>query len=299
MYMEKKIISMLLCAGILLSCWCGCTQSSQDEAADVNAKTRMDSYIPTENSGESSEEVLPELEGEPEDSEAPESQSAPSQPAQPVAVAGIQLSTYEVNLSVGSSKMPIVTMSPSNASDKSEHWVSDNTGVATVDGMGRITGMSAGTCTVTVTSVSNPAVSASVKVTVTQPAPAAGSAAAKAAEARVVAQSIADQISGSSDLERVEQAAAAVAQYCQRCRYTTEGSDYSQAYGVFIKGEYSCAGATRALGMVLECMGYQWQHVNENQWTHQWCSLIMDGQQGFADGQVGWAGYGEHPVAYQ
>ena len=69
LYMEKKIISMLLCAGILLSCWCGCTQSSQDEAADVNAKTRMDSYIPTENSGESSEEVLPELEGEPEDSD--------------------------------------------------------------------------------------------------------------------------------------------------------------------------------------------------------------------------------------
>ena len=41
-------------------------------------------------------------------------------------------------------------------------------------------------------------------------------------------------------------------------------------------------------------MGYNWRHVNENQWAHQWCVLEMDGQIGFADGQVGMAGYGEH-----
>lgn len=128
-------------------------------------------------------------------------------------------------------------------------------------------------------------------------APAGGSAASKKEQARAVAQQIADSIGPGTDLERVSMAAAIVSGYCAEATYTTSGSDYCEAYGVFIKGEYSCAGATRALGMVLTCMGYEWQHVNENQWAHQWCVLEMDGQTGFADGQVGWAGYGTHPAA--
>ncbi len=119
----------------------------------------------------------------------------------------------------------------------------------------------------------------------------------KQAMAREVAQEIADSIEGDTDLEKVSQAAAIVAWYSGQCNYTMEGKDYATAYGVFIKGEYSCAGSTRALGLVLECMGYKWQHANENQYTHQWCILTMDGQVGYADGQVGWAGYGKHPVA--
>ena len=122
------------------------------------------------------------------------------------------------------------------------------------------------------------------------------SSAQKQVQARAVAQQIAAGIgTQGTDLERVAKAAQAVSAYCSKATYTTEGSDYSQAYGVFIKGEYSCAGATRALGMVLECMGYKWEHVNPNQWTHQWCKVTMDGQAGWADGQIGMAGYGEHP----
>ena len=121
----------------------------------------------------------------------------------------------------------------------------------------------------------------------------------KLSQATAVAQQIADEINanfdGASDLEKVTAAAQAVAEYCDQATYTTEGEDYSQAYGVFIKGEYSCAGATRALGLVLDCMGYDWEHVNENQWTHQWCKVTMDGQVGWADGQIGMADYGEYP----
>jgi len=40
-------------------------------------------------------------------------------------------------------------------------------------------------------------------------------------------------------------------------------------------------------------MGYSWQHVNENKWSHQWCIVTMDGQTGYADGMSGIAGYGE------
>ena len=68
---------------------------------------------------------------------------------------------------------------------------------------------------------------------------------------------------------------------------------YRSPYGVFVAGVYTCAGTTRALGRVLDYMGYSWQHVNENKWSHQWCIVTMDGQTGYADGMGGIAGYGE------
>ncbi len=122
----------------------------------------------------------------------------------------------------------------------------------------------------------------------------------KREQARAVAQQIADSIRSDpgmqTDLDRVGAAAYIVSTYCSNAVYTMEGENYSEAYGVFIAGEFSCAGATRALGMVLSCMGYEWEHVNENQWTHQWCRVTMDGQAGWADGQIGYAGYGRHFV---
>ena len=80
--------------------------------------------------------------------------------------------------------------------------------------------------------------------------------------------------------------------------HSETGNDYYTAYGVFIKGESSCAGTTRALGMILEEMGYSWRHANENQWTHQWVIVDnMDGQVGWADGMIGMAGYGGFPFS--
>lgn len=52
------------------------------------------------------------------------------------------------------------------------------------------------------------------------------------------------------------------------------------------------------MGMVLECMGYSWEHVNPNQNTHQWVKLTMDGQVGWADGMGGIADYGECPFSW-
>lgn len=42
--------------------------------------------------------------------------------------------------------------------------------------------------------------------------------------------------------------------------------------------------------------GFSWQHMNPNQWTHQWCALTMDGQPGWADGMGGIADYGDYPL---
>ena len=119
----------------------------------------------------------------------------------------------------------------------------------------------------------------------------------KDTQARAVAQQIADSITGNSDLEKVRQAAEIIAIYCMNSTYTSSDPDYRTPYGLLCKGVYTCAGATRALGLVLECMGYSWEHVNKNQWTHQWCKVTMDGQVGWADGMGGIADYGECPFA--
>ncbi len=82
-------------------------------------------------------------------------------------VQAITLSTYEVSIGVGQSKMPMVTMLPANAADKSEFWVSSDENVATVDSKGNITAVGVGECIVKVTSGANMEVFADVKVYVT------------------------------------------------------------------------------------------------------------------------------------
>ena len=81
-------------------------------------------------------------------------------------VTGIKLDKYEVNISVGASDMPMVTMTPETAENKSEIWESSDTSVATVNKYGNITGVKEGKCTVTVTSADNKTVKATVNVTV-------------------------------------------------------------------------------------------------------------------------------------
>ena len=118
----------------------------------------------------------------------------------------------------------------------------------------------------------------------------------KDADARRVAKRIAQLCpKTSTDLERVKRAAVYVSTFCRQARYTQSGPIYYTAYGVFIGKEYSCAGSTRALGLVLDYLGYPWSHANENQWSHQWNKLTLDGKVAYADGQAGLAGYGRHP----
>lgn len=81
-------------------------------------------------------------------------------------ITDISLTFYETALTVGESKMPIVTMLPENAQNKDELWTSSDETVAIVDAYGNITGVGEGTCTITVSSCDNPDVKADVKVTV-------------------------------------------------------------------------------------------------------------------------------------
>lgn len=78
-----------------------------------------------------------------------------------------EISTNEVNLEVGQQFMPIITVIPETAKDKTEIWISDNTKIAIVDAKGTITAISPGTCKVNVSSADNPAVNLTVMVNVT------------------------------------------------------------------------------------------------------------------------------------
>ena len=119
-------------------------------------------------------------------------------------------------------------------------------------------------------------------------------------QALAVAEQIASEIKAkgyTKDIDKVQAAASKVSEYYYKGVHVESGNDYRTPYGVFIKGEASCAGCTRALILVLECLGFtNLTHANENGWTHQWVILTMDGQKGYADGQVGMVGYGCHFV---
>ncbi len=84
---------------------------------------------------------------------------AASVPVQSVSISG------GTTLTVGEKLTLTASVSPDNATDRSVSWSSDNTGVATVDGSGMVTGVSAGTANITVTT-SDGGKTASVAVTV-------------------------------------------------------------------------------------------------------------------------------------
>ncbi len=141
----QKIITVAI-ALILLLCFGGCSPKNDTQAESTPA---IDADVTVDD----------EPQSEPE---APVS----SEPLH-IGVEKITLSKYSVTLMEGTNDMPIVTMHPTNATDKGEIWSCDNTAVATVNSIGRITGVGVGNCVVTVRSTDNPNVSADVSVTVT------------------------------------------------------------------------------------------------------------------------------------
>ncbi len=68
-----------------------------------------------------------------------------------VPVTGVALNKTTDTIAVGGSDTLTATVTPSNASNKSVTWASDNTAVATVDAAGKVTGVAVGTAAITAT----------------------------------------------------------------------------------------------------------------------------------------------------
>lgn len=60
--------------------------------------------------------------------------------------------------------------------------------------------------------------------------------------------------------------------------YSMSSDHYNDPYGYFILGSASCAGCTRATGLCLNILGIPYEHVNENQYSHQWCRVKVGNQ---------------------
>jgi len=68
-------------------------------------------------------------------------------------VTGVTISPTTVSVKVGATTQLSTTVSPDNATNKSVTYLSSNTGKATVDSTGKVTGVARGSATITVTTV--------------------------------------------------------------------------------------------------------------------------------------------------
>ena len=86
-----------------------------------------------------------------------------------IPVTGVQIGSSSLALEPGGTANLMATVLPSNATDKSVSWSSNNTGVATVDNNGKVTAVAAGSAVITVTTTDG-GKTATCTVTVTNPA---------------------------------------------------------------------------------------------------------------------------------
>lgn len=98
------------------------------------------------------------------------------------------------------------------------------------------------------------------------------------AQAYAVALEIVRPLAGLSREEQLQGIASAIRQlFDSGMEYSTSAPHYNDPYGYFVLGTASCAGCTRATGLCLNILGIPYEHVNENQYSHQWCRVNVDG----------------------
>ncbi|MCQ2455761.1 MAG: D-alanyl-D-alanine carboxypeptidase family protein [Clostridia bacterium] len=153
-----SVIALLLVA-LLVSCGADASTETASSEKNVTETTAEPVTLPETDPPETEPETTaPATVTEPETTEPPV-----------VRVSSLSLDRLTVELTVGESEMPWVTMLPEDAADKTELWSSDNEAVASVNYYGLITGVGEGTCTVTVKSADNEEATSSVTVTVKAP----------------------------------------------------------------------------------------------------------------------------------
>ena len=118
-----------------------------------------------------------------------------------------------------------------------------------------------------------------------------------------------------NEIQMVAYATGVVQAYCKAGTELTReevaasnSKVYRTAYGVFCAHEFTSAGATRALGLILDYLDadihrdypdappIKWVHVNANTWNLQFCQIACNNHEAYADAINGIAGYGKHPT---
>lgn len=113
-----------------------------------------------------------------------------------------------------------------------------------------------------------------------------------------VALEIVTPLAKKSEEEQLQGIAKALrALFDQGMTYSTDTPHYNDPYGYFVLHTASCAGCTRATGLCLNILGITYEHVNENQWGHQWCRVYVDGEYWICDAYGLYCG--AEPAPYQ
>ena len=73
--------------------------------------------------------------------------------------------------------------------------------------------------------------------------------------------------------------------------YSMSEKHYNDVYGFFILNRTSCAGDVRAAALCLAILGIPSEHVNENQYGHQWLRVELDGDYVVLDVNAPYIGY--------
>lgn len=101
---------------------------------------------------------------------------------------------------------------------------------------------------------------------------------AEMAQAYEAARKVVEPLAGLSREEQLYGVASALrAMFDAGMSYSMETPHYNDPYGYFVLGVASCAGCTRATGLCLNMLGIPYEHVNENQYSHQWCRVNLNG----------------------
>ncbi len=123
------------------------TEGTEEGNAGETAQTNT-----SDNNKKPSTSSTPSNPSSPSTQVNPSTPSTPNTPSTPSTIEPSSVSISGANsVTEGSSIYLTATVYPTNATNKNVTWSSNNTGVATVDQSGRVTGIRAGTVTITVT----------------------------------------------------------------------------------------------------------------------------------------------------
>jgi hypothetical protein len=116
-----------------------------------------------------------------------------------------------------------------------------------------------------------------------------GMTAAEYAEAYRVATEIVNRHKEKDEIEMLAGIVGDVFNIYLSGTHSESEAHYNNVYGALILKRASCAGVTRAVNLCMTILGIPYEHVNENQWTHQWCRIFVKSENSYwvLDGQAG------------